>query len=300
MHRLGASNVAVTTDNPRGGVDLHFAAAGEACQQSPVWTTGGRSLRFVRLAAGHSLALDPGTHYLKVILGRAANLDRGCLAAPFAVRSTAVDEPRIDASDEPLLFALMTMQPQAPERIDHMLQVAFSGPQAERLTWQRFDEKFAGVIDYFDGMDCYMANGFHLLDERGQEIVYVNPWTCGKGVDLSTHNHGHPPSAHAPAFAEVHWVLAAATPSSGMYRTPEPGAQERTRYPMRLGDEHGPFYAFDAAGKPIIEDNGAVRYPWHGWQGGDDGDPAPAYDFVLAFEIDPALIASAGPEGIDG
>ena len=66
--------------------------------------------------------------------------------------------------------------------------------------------------------------GFHLLDGDGAEIAYVFFWTAGKGVDLSTHDHGHAPSALAPAFAEVHQVLHNGTGLGGMYRTEAPGA----------------------------------------------------------------------------
>ncbi len=291
MQLLDQPNVAMGTDNPRGGVDVHFRlAGGEALQQSTVWTAAGRALRFLRMAPGVVLALPPGENYVKVILGELANLDRSCLAAPFAVRTTRVMQPEVVAGSEGALIALVTLQDGASLTIDDMAAVTFRGEHEAHLAWQRFDEKFAGIIDFFDGKDCHMAAGFHLLDEHGVEIVYVNPWTCGKGVDLSTHNHAHAPSTKAPAFTEVHWVLGAATSESGMYRTSEPGAAERERLPMALGDEHGPFYDRDGQGRPVLRDNGAVQYPWHGWQGGDDDLPGSAYDFVAAFEINPDYI----------
>ena len=37
----------------------------------------------------------------------------------------------------------------------------------------------------------------------------------------------------------------------------------------------------------MLRENGAVMYGWHGWQGGTDGLPDHAYDFVAAFEINP-------------
>ncbi len=284
-------NTAVSADNPRGGVNVRFDLhAAEPLQQSPLWVAGGRRLQIFRLAGGESLSLGAGRHFVKVILGRMANIDRSCLAAPFTVRTTGIDVDELVAGEGGVLFMLMSLTDDAPETVTDMAGLMFEGELSDALVWQRFDEKFAGITDYFDGKDCYMANGIHVLDEQENEIVYINPWTCGKGVDLSTHNHAHAPSPMAPAFAEVHWVLAAATHGSGMYRTPEPGALERERFVMGLGDEHGPFYDRDASGRPQLRENGAVRYPWHGWQGGDDGVADSAYDFVAAFEIDPRYV----------
>ena len=291
---MAAINTPTDTDNPRGGVNIHFNLSADAdLQQSPTWQVGGRSLTFVYLPAGQSLPLPDGEVFAKVIFGELSNLERTCLAAPFSVRSTRVTQNEVQAggaSGEGALFALVVLSNDAPARIEDMSQLTFQGTHAECLTWQSFEQRFAGITDYFDGMDCHMANGFHLLDANGREVVYVNPWTCGKGVDLSTHNHAHTPSEMSPAFAEVHWVLAAATDSSGMYRTSEPGADERERFAMGLGDEHGPFYDRDPKGRPLLRDNGAVQYPWHGWQGGLDGLEGQSYDFVAAFEIAPDLI----------
>lgn len=291
---LAQSNIPLSTGNPRGGIDVRFDLMDDRpLQQSPTWTVAGRSLTLLRLSPRQSLLLPAGGNYIKVILGELSNLKRTCLAAPSTVRSTAVEAAEVVAGEEGALFALLNMAQDAPLQISSMSQLEFHGEHSECLIWQRFEDRFAGVTDYFDGKDCYMASGFHLLDGKGEEIAYLNPWSCGKGVDLSTHNHGHPPSAMNPAFAEVHWVLAASTDNSGMYRTDEPGAAQRRLYPMGLGDEHGAFYDRDADGRPQLRDNGAVAYPWHGWQGGQDDEPVQRYDFVLAFEIDPHRIAAS-------
>ena len=289
-------NTRLTADNPRGGINVHFELHAEtAAQVSPSWTIAGRELQFIRLAAGQSWELEPGDHFAKVILGDLANIHRSCLTAPFTVRSTGISESVLVAGEAGALFALMTMPPSTTHLVTDLSALEFTGPLNEHLTWQRFDEKFAGITDFFDGKNCHMANGFHLIDENGDEIVYVNPWACGKGVDLSTHNHGHPPSPSNPAFTEVHWVLAASTDNSGMYQTPTPDSDERVAYVMGFGDEHGPFYDRDAAGYPLKRQNGAVQYPWHGWQGGTDDSSSEAYDVVAAFESNPDFI-EARPE----
>ena len=291
MKLLEQANTPVTVNPQRGGVDVHFDRAANApLQQSPRWSAAGRSFCFVLLAPGQSLSLPAGRHYAKVIVGQLENLDRGCLAAPFTVRSTEVTADELVAGASGALFALLTLAPDASDRIDDVALLEFDGVHDDHLGWQSFEDRFAGILDYFDGMDCHMANGFHLLGADGSEVVYVNPWACGQGVDLSTHNHAQPPSARSPAFAEVHWVLAAAADDSGMYRTEAPGAAGRERFPMGIGDEHGPFYDLDDDGRPLFRDNGAVQYPWHGWQGGEDERPGQSYDFVLAFEIAPGVI----------
>ena len=295
MQAIVQPDTPLRTGNPRGGIDIVIDMTdGAPLQGSPVWSTAGRQLQFVRLPPGQRLDLPPGEHYLKVIVGNLAQPPRSCLAAPFAVRSTRITGSALAAGSRGALLALMTMAADAPRILTDMRAAQFTGPHSDALGWQRFDEKFAGIIDFFDGLDCHMASGFHLIDTSGSEIVYVNPWTCGKGVDLSTHNHGHPPSDAAPAFVEVHWVLANGTGQGGMYRTDAPGAAERTRCPMQLGDEHGPFWDVGADGLPLLRDNGAVSYPWHGWQGGEDHRPGQAYDYVAAFEINPEWCEPAG------
>ena len=103
---------------------------------------------------------------------------------------------------------------------------------------------------------------------------------------MSTHNHGRAPGPTSPAFAEVHWVVHNGTGRGGMYETAEPGAPTRDRCPMQQGEEHGPFFVFDpATGAPRLRDNGAVEYPWHGWEAGTDSADGHAYDVVAAFEI---------------
>lgn len=291
MEMLAQPNTPMSISNPRGGVEVRFDLCSDVpLQQSPCWAVAGRHLRFIRLAAQQSLSLPVGQNYLKVILGGLSQPARTCLAAPFSVRSTLVETNTVVAGDEGVLLALVNVTADTPRQISAMSQLQFDGEHSEALAWRKFEDRFAGLTDFFDGKDCYMADGFHLLDETGTEIVYVNPWSCGKGVDLSTHNHGHAPSDMSPAFAEVHWVLAASTETSGMYETAEPGAPQRRYHPMGLGDEHGPFYDRDAGGRPQLRDNGAVQYPWHGWQGGEDGESSQRYDFVAAFEINPNLI----------
>jgi hypothetical protein len=261
-------------------------------QISPVWTVAERQMHFVRLAPDQTFPLAQPNCYVKVITGRLRNIDRGCLAEPFKVRSTATHVDELVSGPEGALFATMTRRGTTAPLTD-MNQLVFKGHMAEHLTWNSFEAKFSRFIDAFDGLDCHMADGIHLADEHGDEIVYVNFWTCGKGVDLTTHNHGGPPSPMAPAFVEVHWVLNQGTGTGGMYQSDKPGATERVRYPMQEGDEHGPYYDLDPQGLPCFADNGAVVYPWHGWQGGEDGKPGQSYDFVAAFEINPAFIEAS-------
>lgn len=71
----------------------------------------------------------------------------------------------------------------------------------------------------------------------------------------------------------------------GMYETSAPGAPDRARLAVPTGFEHGPYFEFDDDGAPLLRENGAVVYPWHSWQGGDDGQPDQAYDVVIPFEI---------------
>jgi len=285
--------------HPRGGIALQFDLHSDVSQQSPGWKFANRNLCFCFLPAGFELRLDSTVNFVKVIYGQLGTPDRGCFAAPFAVRSTQLGTNVVSAGAVGALFTLLTEQNNIPPALTDVSQARFTGLLAEQLVWKSFEERLSQFMDDFNGLECHMMDGFHLLDSNGDKIVYVNIWSCGKGVDLTTHNHAQTPGEGAPAFAEVHWVIEAATPTSGMYRTAEPAHPERTRLPMKRGDEHGPFFEFDSnTGLPVLRPNGAVTYGWHGWQGGTDDNDSDnsrqAYDLVAAFEIEPryAVVSS--------
>ena len=107
-------------------------------------------------------------------------------------------------------------------------------------------------------------------------------------MTLLPENVASPPSPMAPAFAEIHLTICNGTGSGGMFESDAPGEPLRDRLAVQAGFEHGPFFNFDAAtGAPILRDNGAVDYPWHGWEAGTDDKPGQAYDVVAAFETAP-------------
>ena len=281
-------NVPYVTSNPRGGLEMTFDLTSQTpISLSETWSTAGWDIQFIRLGAHQTLELPDAENFVKVITGKLENIGRTCFAKPFAVRSTKLETRHLLAGSQGVFFALLTATAEVPDTVTDMSQCQFIGPGAGSLDWLSFEEKFGEFIDAFNGLDCHMANGFHLLDAEGSEVVYVNFWTCGKGVDLSTHNHAQDPSPLGPAFAEVHWVFNNGTEKGGMYETDEPGTPDRMRHPMLRGDEHGPYFDFEG-GKPTLRDNGAVQYPWHGWQGGEDDTDQQTYDFVAAFEINPA------------
>lgn len=279
--------IAATKHPTRFGVSLAMgAAAGTAL--SPVWTMAGWTLQFVRLAAGETLAIDPsqGDVFVKVVHGALADPARKVYPEVGALLPTQIDGDSVTAGPESALLAIYIRTPAAPAELTDVAELEIEGPLAEALEWQTFEDRYTHVTPYFDGLDAYLVPGFHLLDDDGAEIAYVFFWTAGKGVDLSTHNHGHKPSDAAPAFAEVHQVLYNGTGKGGMYTTAEPGAPERDRLPMQTGEEHGPFFVIDPdTGMAKQRENGAVEYPWHGWQGGDDDEPGQRYDLVCAYEI---------------
>jgi hypothetical protein len=293
------ANVHVSLNSERGGLDLPIGSVAStsggagALRVSPVWSVAGWRLQFVRLPgkATVNLDLDAGRVYVKVVEGSLDAPSLGAFPAPGAFASTRVAEPAVRIGDGGALICVFTETPAVRDNIGSMDELRFQGPLAEALRWQSFEERFGGFTDFFDGQDAHMVYGFHLLDDDGSEICYLHFWTAGKGVNLSTHNHGNAPSPRAPAFAEVHWVLNNGTGEGGMYRTASPESGSREHWPMARGEEHGPFFEFDAAtGRPRHRDNGAVAYPWHGWQAGSDDAPGQAYDFVAAFEINPAHV----------
>lgn len=280
-------NVAATKHPTRFGVSLPMGARGGTLI-SPVWTMGGWRLQFVRLAGNASLAVDHGLGevYVKVILDALAQPKRRAYPAVGAVVSTRLDDATVTAGPEGALISIFTRTASASAELSSIDQLRVEGPLAEAFRWQTFEERYSQFTPFFNGADAHLVPGFHLLDDDGAEIAYVFFWTAGKGVDLSTHNHGNTPSDTAPAFAEVHQVLCNGTGRGGMYSTPEPGSPQRTRLPMQRGEEHGPFFAIEAStGKAKLRENGAVEYPWHGWQAGEDDRPGQRYDLVCAYEI---------------
>ncbi len=280
----------MNADNPRGGIDLCFdLSAQETIQLSEAWTIAGWKIRFVFLPPHQTLELESEKHYLKVIVGKLANLGRDCFSEDYTVRTTRLEKTRVLSGPGGLLCALLTETSDLPSNIHDMSECVFSGPMAQHLVWKSFKERFGAFSNYFDELDNHMANGFHLLDLDGSEITYVNFWTCGKNGDVSTHNHAQDPSPAGPAFAEVHLVLNNGTGTAGMYETEGPDADARNVHVMNRGDEHGPFFEHKG-GKPVLLDNGAVKYPWHGWQSGNDDKDVQSFDLVAAFEINPEYV----------
>ena len=281
-------NASPTPSSTRRG--LHITLSNRVpVSASDEWQVAGWKIQFVRLGPDRSLALNQtqGDVYLKVVTGALADVGMTPFAADREVRSTRVDADHVRAGSEGALVTVLVATQAVADNVACMDQLAFTGPLEEVFVWDTFEALFGSFIDAFNGVDAYMVPGFHILDDSGEEIVHLHFWTAGKGVDLTTHNHADDPSESAPAFAEVHWVLNNGSGSGGMYVVSEPGAAARTRYPMQRGEEHGPFFHHEG-GRPSLLDNGAVSYPWHGWEAGDDGAEGQAFDVVAAFEINPA------------
>ena len=282
------TDMIVQPNERRGGVDVRVSASGKSA--SPAWSLGGFRVQFAALPAGETLVVpqDSGPVYLKVITGEVDNGGGRAYPPAGSVTSTRMSTEEVCAASDAVL-CLITDTADNPASITSMQQLPLHGVLEERCQWQTFEEKFGAFTDVFDGLEAHMIPGFHVLDAEGEEIAYVHFWTTGKGVDVSTHDHGQDPSPDAPAFAEVHLVLRNGTGGGAMYECEAPGAPERVRTVIQAGEEHGPFFRFDeATGKPQLRANGAVDYPWHGWQGGNDDAAGEAYDLVAAFEISPA------------
>jgi len=282
-------NVTPVKHPARPGISLGMGAL-NGTHISPVWRMGCWRLQFVKLAGGETLKLDAhGDHHVKVILGALDDPGRRAYPAVGSVVTTRVSTHSVTAGSAGTLISIFTASAEVDEPLFSMEQLRITGPLAEHLGWQSFEQRFSGFTPFFNGADAHLVAGFHLLDTLdtdGAEIAYVYFWTAGKGVDLSTHDHGHTPSANSPAFAEVHQVLNNGTGSGGMYQTAEPGAAQRTRLPMQRGEEHGPFFVIDGkTGLARLRANGAVEYPWHGWEAGNDSQPGQRYDLVTAYEI---------------
>jgi Aldos-2-ulose dehydratase/isomerase (AUDH) Cupin domain len=279
---------AIKPSAERTGLDVMMGSDDDSVL-SPVWNIGAWSIRFVHLKPRGQFEPDRsmmGAVHVKVVAGRLTNIDRGAYPRPGEVRGTLLNTAFVEAGPDGALFAVFTATGDIAAPVRSLDTLQYRGPGAESLNWRSFESQYAAVTPHFNGLDAHLSPGFHLLDDDGEEIAYVFIWAAGKGVDMSTHNHGRPPKPTAPAFAEVHWVMHNGTGDGGMYLTSEPGATDRERFPIQQGEEHGPFFAVDAAtGRPMLRENGAVEYPWHGWEAGIDDDPVQAYDIVVAFEI---------------
>ena len=280
------ANVVPVKHATRHGINLQMGRQAHTLVSS-VWSMAGWNLQFVHLAAGDSFKVNAaaGEVYLKVVLGSLSNPARQAYPRVDEVLSTRLTSDVVQAGGNGALLSVFTRTPKAPARLSSMAQLSVEGPLSEALGWTSFEARYSALTPFFNGADAHLVPGFHLLDNDGAEICYVFFWTAGKGVDLSTHNHGQSPDANSPAFAEVHQVLYNGTGHGGMYGTPEPGAQTRSRLPLQPGEEHGPFFVIDANGKAKLRENGAVEYPWHGWEAGNDAAPGQSYDLVCAYEI---------------
>lgn len=58
------------------------------------------------------------------------------------------------------------------------------------------------------------------------------------------------------------------------------------KLPLAALEEQGRFWNVDSSGKPVYTDKGAISYPYHKWQGGDEAD---YMDVWAAFEFNPKL-----------
>ncbi len=283
--------VASTPSNPREGVDIQFSEAGFAASEQ--WTMGGWTIQFIHLPANDRIPLETsvGRHFVKIITGSASNLARSPFAKKREIRTTLVTTAAVIAGAADTLLALFIETPAVPPNVVNMDQLTITGPNAEAFQWRTFEDRFGKSTNAFNGKDAYMSGGFHLLDRSGTEITYLNLWTAGKGVNLTTHNHAHKPQVLAPAFAETHWVFNNGTGHGAMYSATAADGPKTETYPMQRGDEHGPFFAINQPSKkPLLRENGAVSYPWHGWEAGMDDEPGQAYDVVAAFETNPKFV----------
>jgi hypothetical protein len=184
----------------RGGIEISVPAGRMAV--SPRWQLGGFQIQFVALPAGESLRVDRnnGRVFSKAIVGEVNAGGRRAFPSPGAVTSTELEAPEVRALEDALLCIVREVE-DAPDRLTDMHQLPMRGPLQELCRWQSFEEKFGAFTGLFNGLEAHMIPGFHLLDPAGDEIAYVHFWTTGKGVDVSTHNHGQDPSPEAPAFA---------------------------------------------------------------------------------------------------
>ena len=224
--------------------------------------------------------------FVKVITGHLANIGLTAYPAVGKVRSTELFAGGVEAGPGGCVFAVFAAMGDITASVTSVEHLRYHGPLAEALTWRSYESMYTATTPIFDGVDAHLAPGFHLLDGNGDEIAYLFTWVAGKGVDMTTHNHGRAPTPTTPAFAEVHWVMHNGTGRGAMYVTDAPGAPTRERTIVRQGEEHGPFFEFDrSTGAPLRRENGAVEYPWHSWEAGSDDDPDQAYDLVAAFEI---------------
>lgn len=286
-------NAPLTLNNQRGNLNVQFDLTGQQVIVSDCWQLGARLVQFIWLPAGARVAApgQRGACYVKVIIGGLAKPAQSPFCEPGTLQDTQLQEDTVIAAAQGALLAVFLLPEERDGAVHAPADLAIQGPRSEVLKWRTFDQHFEHVTRAFAGMDAFIGPGFHLLDESGAEICYLNLWAAGKGVDLTTHNHGHPPSETAPAFVETHLTLSNGTGEGGMYLADEPGAPERQKFPVPTGFEHGPFFDFDAStGKPLLRENGAVSYPWHGWQSGHGSGPDQAYDFVAAFETAPEYV----------
>ncbi|MGI9621924.1 MAG: hypothetical protein ACR2PK_03735 [Acidimicrobiales bacterium] len=291
QHANSAETAVATPTQLRTGLDIELSGD-EPVRWSDEWTFGGWVVAFARLGPGAATSLDQsrGPVYLKVIVGELANIALNPCPPRGEVRSTLSDATEVVAGLDGAIFAVFIQTDDVPPQLKSMDQLGFAGRYAELLQWQSFYDLFGGY-EYFKDIDAHMVPGFHLLDSEGTEIAYVHFWTMGKGGDASTHNHSREPSDTKPAFVEVHWVLNNGTGEGGMYMC---DSQDGPRTPMVMqrGEEHGPFWAADANGGPRDLPNGAVEYPWHGWEAGPDDGTGQSFDLVAAFEINPKYAPS--------
>lgn len=75
-------------------------------------------------------------------------------------------------------------------------------------------------------MDVYIGLGIYVFNEVGEEVIYVNIWMVGKGVDLLIYNYGQDLFLMMLVFVEIYWIVLNGMGVGGMYEMVEFGVLE--------------------------------------------------------------------------
>jgi hypothetical protein len=299
---------------------------------SPEWVVCGWSYRYVQLAAGQALSLegiDGAKHvFLKMIQGTVLDTNENgvfknghwetyVVTPPNTERNLEVNRnvKEIKAGDQGATFALMTVDGNLLETAFTDMNLApattISGPFTENWKWTQFGTYFP----VFKPTHFWNLAGILLHDHKGERLCYNQFWTSRQDSISDGGYHNHDNAFENNTFGELHMVMYAAAPNTGMIvqlpntantdtrSNPFPVPEDKEYFynqrgnkyvqltvPLPPGYVHGPLWSInDKTGKPTLDCHKAIRYPYHGLITGSIGadgqfsDP-PRYTMWVVFE----------------
>lgn len=275
-------------------------------QEIPLLEIGGYRVHLVIMPPNNALPVLE-TQGIKVLWGQLSDCgvaSRALSVPPFEAESARVESSLLNTNAEGCVFIRFVSITNDIERrkwktnadvpVETLWKPSYEQLQVPTKNFLKF--KQYDTDDTRPKRDFYNLTGFNFrfLEDK-VNLCHMQFWTAAKDTNCGVHNHT------GDVFLEVHISLFPGTGNGGMWRVTDgvyvdpndPNAvppESFDKLPLGKLEQHGGFWDRNCVGTPMRRENSkSINYPWHKWQGGDEGD---ALDIWTAFEFNPDLITS--------